>query len=88
MSGRGPRWTGGTELVGAWPSDALVCKDAGQWEGEGEWNAGNPMVHSSDLGRQRGGRATVVRAAAVGTPVRSALGLREWEMGGGGGWVR
>jgi hypothetical protein len=26
---------------------------------------------------------TVVRAAAVGTPVRSALGLGEWEMGGG-----
>jgi hypothetical protein len=25
----------------------------------------------------------VVRAAAVETPVRSALGLREWEMGGG-----
>jgi hypothetical protein len=24
----------------------------------------------------------VVRAATVGTPVRSALGLREWEMGG------
>jgi hypothetical protein len=25
----------------------------------------------------------VVTAAAVGTPVRSALGLGEWEMGGG-----
>jgi hypothetical protein len=28
-------------------------------------------------------RATVVRAAAVGTPVRSALRLGEWEIGGG-----
>jgi hypothetical protein len=83
MSGRGPWWTGGIELTGAWPPTAPVCKDAGQGAGEGEWNAGNPMVHSSELGRQRGGRATVVRAAAVGTPVWSALGLGEWEMGGG-----
>jgi hypothetical protein len=43
------------------------------------------MVHSPELGRQRGGRATVVRAAAVGTPVRSALRLGEWEMGSGDG---
>jgi hypothetical protein len=75
MSGRGPRWSSGTELTGAWPPAALVCKDTGQ-------GAGNPMVHSPELGRQRGGRAMVVRAAAIGTPVRSALGLREWEMGG------
>jgi hypothetical protein len=62
-----------------------VCKDAGQGAGEGEWNAGNPMVHSPELGRQRGGRAMVVRAATVRSPVWSALGLREWEMGGGDG---
>jgi hypothetical protein len=43
------------------------------------------MVHSLELGRRRGGWAMVVRAAAVGTPVRSALGLGEWEMGGGDG---
>jgi hypothetical protein len=75
MSGRGPRWTGGTELAGAWPPAAPVCKDAGQGVGEGEWNAVNPMVHSSELEMQRGGRVTVVRAAAVGTPARSTLGL-------------
>jgi hypothetical protein len=65
---------GGTELT-------LVSKGTGQGVGEGEWNAGNLMVHSLELGRQWGDRATVVRAAAVGTLVRSTLGLREWEMG-------
>jgi hypothetical protein len=87
-SDRGPRWTGGTELTGAWPLAAPVCKDASQGAGEGEWNTGNPMVHSSKLGRERGDRATVVRAAAVGTPVQSALGLGECEMGEGMGVVR
>jgi hypothetical protein len=86
MSGRGPRWTGGTELAGACPPAAPVCKDAGQGAGEGEWKTGNPMVHSPELGRQRGSRETVVRAAAVGTSVRSALGLGEWEMGGRDGF--
>jgi hypothetical protein len=51
MSGRGPRWTGGTEVTGARPPAAPVCKDAGQGAGEGERNAGNPMVHSPELGR-------------------------------------
>jgi hypothetical protein len=77
-----PAVDGGTKLVGAWPPAAPVSIGAGQGAGEGEWNAGNPMVHSPELGRQRGCRATVVRAAAVGTLVRSVLGLREWEMGG------
>jgi hypothetical protein len=75
----------GTELDGAWPPAASVCKDACQGAGEGEWNAGNPMVHSPELGRQRGGPETVVRVAAVGTTVRSMLGVREWEMGCGDG---
>jgi hypothetical protein len=88
ISSRGPRWTDDTKLTGAWPPAAPVCKDAGQGVGEGEWNARNPMVHSPELGRQIGGRAMVVRAAAVGTLVRGALGLGEWEMGGGQGWVR
>jgi hypothetical protein len=85
MSSRGPRWIGGTELNGAWPPPAPVCKDAIHGAGEGEWNAGNPMVHSLKLGRQRGGWAMVVRATAIGTPVRSALDFGEWEMGGGDG---
>jgi hypothetical protein len=38
ISGRGPRWTGGTELAGAWPSVAPVCKDADQGAGEGEFS--------------------------------------------------
>jgi hypothetical protein len=80
---RGPAVDGGTELAEAWPPAALVSEGAGQWVGEGEWNAGNPMVHSPELGRQRGGRAMAVRAAAVGTPVWSMLMLGEWEMGGG-----
>jgi hypothetical protein len=87
ISGRGPQWIGGTELVRAWPPAAPVCKDTGQGAGEGEWNVGNPMVHSPELGRQRGGRAMVVRAAAVRTPMRGALGARRVENGGGGqGW--
>jgi hypothetical protein len=78
-----PTVDGGTELTRAWPLAAPVSKGAGQGAGEGEWNAGNPTVHSQEHGRQRGGRATAVRAAAVGTLVRSMLGLGEWEMGGG-----
>jgi hypothetical protein len=82
MSDHGPWWTGGTELAEAWPPAPPVCKDAGQGAGEGEWNTGNPMVHSPELGRKRLGRAMVVRAAVVGTLERSLLGLGEWEMGG------
>jgi hypothetical protein len=88
MSGRGPRWTSGVELTGAWPPAAPVCKVAAQGVGEGEWNTGNPMVDSPELGRQRGSWVTVVRATTVGTPVRSALRLGEWEMGVGMGAVR
>jgi hypothetical protein len=40
-----------TELAEAWPPAAPVSKGAGQGAGEGEWNAGNPMVHSPELGR-------------------------------------
>jgi hypothetical protein len=60
-----------------------VSKGTGQGAGEGEWNVGNPMVHSRELGRQCGGRAMVVRVAAVETLVWSVLGLGEWQMGGG-----
>jgi hypothetical protein len=48
----GPTVDGGTELIGAWPPAATVSMGAGQGAGEGEWNAGNPMVHSPELGRQ------------------------------------
>jgi hypothetical protein len=68
---------GGTELAGAWPPTAPVSKGAGQGAGEGEWNARNPMVHSLELGRQRGGRAIALRAAAVRTPVWSVVRLEE-----------
>jgi hypothetical protein len=40
-----------SELIGAWPPAAQVSKGANQGAGEGEWNAGNPMVHSPELGR-------------------------------------
>jgi hypothetical protein len=40
-----------TELTGAWPPAASVLKDAGQGAGEGEWDAGNPIVRSPELGR-------------------------------------
>jgi hypothetical protein len=47
----GPAMDGGTELTGAWSPAAPVFKGTGQGAGEGEWNAGNPMVCSSELGR-------------------------------------
>jgi hypothetical protein len=48
----GPAVDGGTELAEAWPLAAPVSKGAGQGVGEGEWNTGNPMVHSPELERQ------------------------------------
>jgi hypothetical protein len=47
----GPAVDGGTELTGAWPPAAPMYKGVAQGAGEGEWNAGNPMVHSPELGR-------------------------------------
>jgi hypothetical protein len=47
-----PAMDGGIELIGAWPPAAPVSMGAGQGAGEGEWNAGNPMVRSRELGRQ------------------------------------
>jgi hypothetical protein len=70
----GPAVDSGTELTGAWPLTAPVSNGADHGAGEGEWNARNPMVHSP---------ATVVRAAAFRTPMRSVLGLEEWDMRGG-----
>jgi hypothetical protein len=48
----GSAMDGSTELTGAWPPAAPVSKGTGQGAGEGEWNAGNPMIHSPELGRQ------------------------------------
>jgi hypothetical protein len=48
----GPAMDGGTLLAGAWPPVAPVSRGTGQGAGEGEWNAGNPMVRSPELGRQ------------------------------------
>jgi hypothetical protein len=48
----GPAMGSGTELIGAWRSAPPVSKGAGQGVGEGEWNVGNSMVHSPELGRQ------------------------------------
>jgi hypothetical protein len=47
-----PAMDGGIELIGAWPPAAPVSMGAGQGAGEGEWNAGNPMFRSRELGRQ------------------------------------
>jgi hypothetical protein len=43
---------GGTELAGAWPPAAPVLKDTGQGGGEGEWDAGTPIVRSPEFGRR------------------------------------
>jgi hypothetical protein len=83
-----PAVDGGTKLTEAWSPATPVSKGTGQGAKEGEWNTGNPMVHSPELGRQRGSRATAVRAVAAGTLVRSMLKLREWEMGVGMSAVR
>jgi hypothetical protein len=48
----GPAMDGGTELAGAWPLAAPVSKGSGQGVGVGEWNVGNPMVRSPELGKQ------------------------------------
>jgi hypothetical protein len=48
----GPAMDGGTELTGAQPPAAPVSKGAGQGSGEGEWDAGNSVVRSRELGRQ------------------------------------
>jgi hypothetical protein len=48
----GPAMDGGTELTGAWPPTASMSKGVSRGAGKGEWNAGNPMVRSSELGRQ------------------------------------
>jgi hypothetical protein len=46
----GPAMEGSTELTGAWPLIAPVSMGAAQGAGEGEWNVGNPMVRSLELG--------------------------------------
>jgi hypothetical protein len=46
---------GSTELARAWPPAAPVLKDVNQGVGEGEWDVGNPIIRSAELGRQRGG---------------------------------
>jgi hypothetical protein len=74
---------GSTELARAWPPAAPVLKDVNQGVGEGEWDVGNPIIRSAELGRQQGGWVMVVRAAAVRTLVRGMLRLREWEIGMG-----
>jgi hypothetical protein len=43
---------GSTELTKACPLAAPVLNNAGQGVGEGEWDAGNPIVRSLELGRQ------------------------------------
>jgi hypothetical protein len=48
----GPAMDSGTELAGAQPPAALVFKGAGQGAREGEWDAGNSVVRSSELGMQ------------------------------------
>jgi hypothetical protein len=48
----GPVVDGDTELTGAWPPAATMYKGTGQGAGEEEWNAGNLVVHSPELGRQ------------------------------------
>jgi hypothetical protein len=48
----GPAMDGGTELTGARPPATPVSKGANQGVREGEWDAGNSVVRSSELGRQ------------------------------------
>jgi hypothetical protein len=48
----GPTMDGGTELTGARPPAAPVSKGAVHGAGEGEWDAGNSVVRSLELGRQ------------------------------------
>jgi hypothetical protein len=52
-SGLGPpAMDGGTELTRAQPPAAPVSKGVGQGVGEREWDTGNLVVRSPELGRQ------------------------------------
>jgi hypothetical protein len=81
----GPAMDGSTELTGAQPPAALVRKCAGQGAEEGEGSVRDPFQASSKVGRWRGGRATMVKAAAGRTPVlgHSGLGIGARRSGGG-----
>jgi hypothetical protein len=48
----GPTKDGGTELVGARPPAAPVCKGASHGAGEGEGSVGDPFRASSKVGRR------------------------------------
>jgi hypothetical protein len=64
---------GGTELTGARPPTAPMHKGVGRGAGEG--SAGDPFRASPKVTRLRGGRATVVKAAAGSALVRHCSGL-------------
>jgi hypothetical protein len=83
----GSAMDGGTELIGAHPPAALVRKGVGQGAGEGDGSAGNPFWASLKVGQRRGGRATVVKAAAGRAPVRGRLRFRIMARRSGGGVV-
>jgi hypothetical protein len=82
----GPAMDGGTELTGARPLAALVHKGASQGagEGQGQGSAGDPFRASLIVGRQRGDRATEVKAAVGRAPVRGRSGLIIGARSGGG----
>jgi hypothetical protein len=42
---------GDTELAGAWPLATPMLKDIAKWWERGEWDSGNPIVRSPELGR-------------------------------------
>jgi hypothetical protein len=65
------------ELIGAWPLAPRAVEVAGRGLEEEEGSTGVPVLGSPGLGRRRSGGAMMVKAAAVGVPVRGLLKLRE-----------
>jgi hypothetical protein len=57
-SGRGPRWTVGTELTGAWPPAAPGLEVTGYGCGEAAEGSGNRLAASPSTGGRRGGGTT------------------------------
>jgi hypothetical protein len=77
----GPPWTDShfrePKLIGGWPPAPPAVEVTGRGAKEEEGSTGVPIPGSPGLGRQRSGGTTMMKAAAVGVPVRGSVELRD-----------